>query len=126
MLPPQNSDMSPSGYKNIPFMMAKINGDKLDYSSQFLANRFSEFYERVFTIHHYSVFWHQNLKPDFSVKTLISWFCVHTAIFLKSGFKFMTFLTGKVQKILFKLFLFFSDSVLFCLFIFCFVLEKYF
>ena len=37
------------------------------------------------------VFSHQNLKPDFSVKTIIKWFCLHTATFLKSSFKFIIF-----------------------------------
>ena len=72
---------------------------------------------KMLTISHVIVFLHQNLEPDF---TIISWFCVHTASFLKSDFKFMTFLPLMTINITEK---YFCPSLIlfffFCLFIFC-------
>ena len=47
------------------------------------------------------VFLHRKLKPAFNIKTIISWFCVHTISFLKSGLTFMAFMTV-YQLFLFK------------------------
>ena len=62
------------------------------------------------------VFSHQKLKPDFSIKTNISWFCLHTVSFHKSGFKCMTFMTA--QMLFLVLFCFFPADFAFTLQVF--------